>query len=110
MIFVWDGKTHIITGYTQRSGYGTIGITDASGKDINTSSNVTGLHSTVVDTQSVVTLRAGLQGTEGANITVNISTCRATGHDFLDIGTGGFNTSNYPNSTFGQPSQTKDQN
>ena len=55
MIFVWDGKTHIITGYTQRSGFGTIAITDAPGKDINTSSNVTGLHSTVVDTNSVVT-------------------------------------------------------
>ena len=110
MIFVWDGKTHIITGYTQRSGFGTIAITDAPGKDINTSSNVTGLHSTVVDTNSVVTLRVGLQGSEGANITVNISTCRATGHDFLDIGTGGFNTSNYPNSTFGAPAQAKDQN
>tara|TARA_B100000683_G_scaffold45922_1_gene42462 strand:- start:476 stop:7219 length:6744 start_codon:yes stop_codon:yes gene_type:complete len=110
MIFVWDGKTHQITGYTQRSGFGTIAITDVAGKDINTSGNVTGLHSTVVDTNSVVTLRAGLASAEGANITVNISTCRATGHDFLDIGTGGFNTSNYPNSTFGAPSQTKDQN
>ena len=110
MIFVWDGKTHQITGYTQRSGFGTIAITDVAGKEINTSSLVTGIHSTMVNTQSVVTLRAGLAASEGANITVNISTCRATGHDFLDIGTGGFNTSNYPNSTFGAPTQTKDQN
>ena len=38
-----------------------------------------------------------------AEVTVDISTCRATGHDFLDIGTGGFNTTNYPNLIFGQP-------
>ena len=109
MIFVWDGKTHKITGYTQRTGFGTIAITDVAGKEINTSSLVTGIHSTLVNTQSVVTLRVGLASGEGGNITVNISTCRATGHDFLDIGTGGFNTSNYPNSTFGAPTQTKDQ-
>ena len=109
MIFVWDGKTHQITGYTQRSGFGTIAITDVAGKEINSSSLVTGIHSTLVNTQSVVTLRAGLASTEGAEITINISTCRATGHDFLNIGTGGFNSSNYPNSTFGQATQTKDQ-
>ena len=28
---------------------------------------------------------------------------RATGHDFLDIGTGGFNTTNYPNVIYGDP-------
>jgi len=110
MIFVWDGKTHKITGYTQRSGFGTIAITDVAGKEINSSSLVTGLHSTVKNTNSVVTLRAGLPSAEGANITVNISTNRATGHDFLNIGTGGFNTSNFPNSTFGPATQTKDQN
>ena len=109
MIFVWDGKTHKITGYTQRSGFGTVTITDVAGKEINTSSLVTGIHSSLVNTQSVVTLRAGLGSGEGGNITVNISTCRATGHDFLNIGTGGFNTSNYPNSTFGEPTQVKDQ-
>ena len=109
MIFVWDGKTHQITGYTQRSGFGTIAITDVSGKEINTTSLQTGIHSTMVNSSSVVTLRAGLAATEGGEITINISTCRATGHDFLNIGTGGFNTSNYPNSTFGAATQIKDQ-
>ena len=52
MIFVWDGKTHI-TQIQQRSGFGTI-APDAPGKDINTSSNVTGLHSTVVDTHRLL--------------------------------------------------------
>lgn len=40
-------------------------------------------------------------------LTTNISTCRATSHDFLNIGTGGYNTSNYPNNIFGAPTQLK---
>lgn len=40
-------------------------------------------------------------------LTTNISTCRATSHDFLNIGTGGYNTSNYPNSIFGVPLESK---
>jgi hypothetical protein len=40
-------------------------------------------------------------------LTTNISTCRATSHDFLNIGTGGYNTSNYPNNIFGSPTELK---
>ena len=47
------------------------------------------------------TLRAGYAQNASAQITVRISTCRATGHDFLDIGTGGYITSNYPNQIYG---------
>jgi hypothetical protein len=47
------------------------------------------------------TLRMGYPATQTGQITVRISTCRATGHDFLDIGTGGFVTSNYPNQIYG---------
>ena len=47
------------------------------------------------------TLRIGYAQNAGGAITVRISTCRATGHDFLDIGTGGFVTSNYPNQIYG---------
>lgn len=54
------------------------------------------------------TLRAGLQVGEAAEITVNISTCRATGHDFLDVGSGGFNQTNYPNNLYGGPVNTPD--
>jgi len=46
-------------------------------------------------------LRAGYPANGGGQITVRISTTRATGHDFLDIGTGGFITSNYPNQIYG---------
>lgn len=48
-------------------------------------------------------IRAGLPSNAPAEITVNISTCRATSHDFLDVGSGGFNSTNYPNSLLGSP-------
>ena len=48
-------------------------------------------------------LRLGHAAGTTGQITVSISTCRATGHDFLDIGTGGYNTSNYPNVIYGSP-------
>lgn len=48
-------------------------------------------------------LKAGYAGGASGQIIVNISTCRATGHDFNQIGTGGYNTSNYPNTIFGPP-------
>ena len=48
-------------------------------------------------------LKVGYAAAAAGQIIVNISTCRATGHDFNQIGTGGYNTSNYPNTIFGPP-------
>ena len=75
--------------------------------DIDTinQTNAPGIHSPVVLGSELITLRAGLKAGSSGDVTVNISTCRATGHDFLDIGTGGFNDSNYPNVIFGEPSE-----
>ena len=56
-----------------------------------------------IRSDSDLVLRAGLPKGESANITVRISTMRATGHDFLDVGTGGYNTSNYPSKIYGNP-------
>ena len=64
-----------------------------------------GLHSTAVLGSELVTIRGGLKAGALGSVTVNISTCRATSHDFLDIGTGGFNSSNYPNVIFGEPGE-----
>ena len=106
MIFTWGGKVHVITTYTAASDgdgdFGIISFTDLY--TINPDYAGTGL---AVPARSAVgnniALKAGLQSGEAANITVNISTCRATSHDFLDIGTGGYNSSNYPDRTFGAP-------
>ena len=54
---------------------------------------------------SPIIIRAGLQDAAPAKITIQISTCRATGHDFLDIGTGSFNETNYPNVILGFPAR-----
>src|SRR6056300_946775 len=40
---------------------------------------------------------------EFIRVTTKISTMRATGHDFLNIGWGNYAASNYPNNVFGEP-------
>ncbi len=39
-------------------------------------------------------------------ITTTFSTVRATGHDFLNVGAGGYDDSNYPNNVYGPPVNT----
>lgn len=106
MSFGWAGKTHRVISYTDRGTYATVQIADLT--DVNTSGTVVGIHEPLVRGPGTenISLRCGLLANSNANITVKISTCRATGHDFLDIGSGGFNDSNYPNNIFGSPAQT----
>jgi len=40
---------------------------------------------------------------ERAYVTTTFSTVRATGHDFLEVGSGSFDASNYPHNVYGQP-------
>lgn len=112
LIFPYDGRMHLITGYSPEGtdGVGTpayITFTDlpfGSGTTLDPSldSIATGLRSPVTDVRNT-TIRCGLQTGTSAKITVRISTCRATGHDFLDVGSGGFNSTNYPNNLYGAP-------
>ena len=60
-------------------------------------------------TDSAATLRIGYPAGATAQITQRISTTRATGHDFLDIGTGGYSTTNYPYSIYGNPVLSRQQ-
>jgi hypothetical protein len=58
-----------------------------------------------------ITLRLGYPSSALGQITTKISTTRATGHDFLDIGTGGYTTTNYPSLIYGPPAiSAKDSN
>ncbi len=120
LTFAWQGRVHLITGYVVGSGPIPAHITIQSAPiaygsgtiiDPTTDPVATGLRSGFTNVEST-TLRAGLRAGENAQITVNISTCRATGHDFLDIGSGGFNSTNYPNNLLGapavSPSRTKE--
>jgi len=55
---------------------------------------------------SAVTLKSGVQsstnGAEGT-LTIRISLTRVTGHDLLEIGTGSYADTNYPNEIYGAP-------
>jgi len=101
MIFVWEGKTHQVTDYTAQVGYALIDISDVASTNINSSYSGSGLNAGIP--ASVRDLYAGLPSDATAEITIAISLCRATGHDFTQIGTGGFNDSNYPNVILGDP-------
>jgi len=118
-IVTWAGKKHYAFNY-RGVGVGNIveepgvdniyAIVDLVDYDTINQTDATGIASTVVLGSELVTLRAGLKAGATGSVTVNISTCRATGHDFLDIGTGGFNSSNYPNVIFGEPGEKKEAN
>jgi len=110
-IFGWEGQTYEVYEYVQRTGFATVKIRRYADQ-ATTQTGATGLGASLQFANFDVTLRAGLQGkvdsaltTEvtPAKITFKISTCRATGHDFLDIGTGSYNDSNYPNVVLGEP-------
>jgi hypothetical protein len=109
MIFTWNGRVHVASAYTDvtdavdgtGAAFGIITITDKY--DI-VSAGGSGLVARVDSAAgNNITLQLGLQEAEKGNVTVNISTCRATSHDFLDIGTGGYNTTNYPDRILGAP-------
>ena len=113
-VFCWDGRMHVVTGYVVAVGATPAHITIQSSPkawgagtivDPTTDPIATGIRTVFTETRSI-TLRASLQASSPGEVTVNISTCRATGHDFLDIGSGGFNTTNYPNNLLGAPTQT----
>lgn len=112
-ILSWGGKKFYVFNYrgvnasnvvvpvAEDNVYGIVDI-EETGDDIN-QVTVSGLSTPVILGSETVTLRAGLEAGSTGSVTVNISTCRATSHDFLDVGTGGFNQSNYPNVIFGLP-------
>ena len=74
---------------------------DYETENINRDYQTTGLNIAVPAQDR--TLSACLQRASTGEITIAISLLRATGHDFTQIGTGGFNDSNYPNVILGDP-------
>jgi hypothetical protein len=58
-------------------------------------------------TKDSYTFNIGYASNTGAQVTTRISTCRATGHDFCDIGTGGYSTTNIPYSIYGEPALSR---
>lgn len=111
MLVAWAGKLFRVVNYVAEAGSNSAYVTLADlglngGSVVNTPT--IGLSETLPVVQPT-NLKAGIQAGIPADITVRISTCRASGHDFLDVGSGGFVTSNYPNNLYGAPSKPKNQ-
>lgn len=96
MTFAWHGGIYRITGYassaTLGQSYAQITISPTLGSTIT---NTTGAAS--------VQLKAGLRKYAGAEITRGISILRASNHDLISLGAGGFQDSKIPSNVFGPP-------
>ena len=100
--------TSITLAYTYDPGTYGSGTTSVTKEITSASSNALGISKPFRTDQSG-TLRIGYAASTAAQITVRISTCRATGHDFLDVGTGSYSTTNYPYQIYGNPAQSRNQ-
>jgi hypothetical protein len=98
MNFVYAGRTHQIVGFTDNGG-GTATIAIDSMPVTDLTSGGVGIAQAFTANRI---LYAGIQIDTTAEITVSISLCRATGHDFTQIGLGSFNTANYPSVILGK--------
>lgn len=109
MLFAWKGAKYQVYNYREVFEGGatepTYAIVSISKVEDILNSGV-GLSVPLDLTVEQITLRVGLAANSAGDITFNISTCRATGHDFLDVGKGGYNESNFPNVIFGQAANT----
>jgi hypothetical protein len=93
--FGWEGDIYKVTGYRSPSDTGNVWgevqverYSDAAALQYEVGSN---------------SLKAGIIGNQAGGITSRISTIRATSHDMIDIGTGGYADSKIPNDLYGPP-------
>ena len=95
--------TSIVLNYPADPGLWSSSTTTTISLEITTATtSQTGI-SAAFSTVTSYTMRLGYAANEQGQITVKISTCRATGHDFLDIGTGSYTSTNYPSLIYGAP-------
>jgi hypothetical protein len=89
--FAWNGQKFKILAYRSTT------VTGQSWAEIDVDQALTSA------VKQGATLQAGLPTGSSAAITTRISLCRVTGHDFVDIGTGGYATTRIPNDLYGPP-------
>ena len=93
---VYEGTTYQITNYQSKTSLGTLYalLTVSPAFDISP-----------ISFDSQITLKAGLPVYSSfavGTLTIRISLTRVTSHDLLDIGTGSYADTNYPNEIYGQ--------
>ena len=96
--FAWKGTVHTVTSYEN---------TTATGQQYARIKFSPVLADTVIGYTDQVVLKCGAQAGMSGDITSAISTARFTGHDLLDIGTGSYADSNYPEVIYGSPANPK---
>ena len=104
-----SSTTSVTLQYAYDPGTWSVATTTTVTKEItNATSNSLGINKPF-STTGANTLRIGRATGSGAQITTRISTTRVTGHDLLDIGTGGYSTTNYPYQIYGNPAISANQ-
>jgi hypothetical protein len=98
--FGFEGEIYKITGYTPQSATGNAWAEVA----VERYSDAAALQTEVINNS----MKAGIVGNQVGGITVRISTIRATSHDMIDIGTGGYADSKIPNDLYGPPLNAPD--
>jgi hypothetical protein len=107
MIFGWGDSVYEITGYEvinpgdPENEYGRVTFRNVTTTSIENPSG--GLTQAITGVPGNFEIYAGLRSGATGDVTVNISTMRATGHDFLEIGTGSYADTNYPSNIYGPP-------
>ena len=97
-----SSQTSISLTYPYNPGTWGGGTVYATKEITNASSNQLGLGKPL-SVSSSTALRLGYQANSSGQITTQISLCRATGHDFSNVGNGGYNSSNVPTVIYGAP-------
>jgi hypothetical protein len=97
--FCWKGTLHTITAYE---------TSIQTGEDYARLTFTPAIDITMIGYAGQLVLRAGAQAGMSGDITAQISTARFTGHDLLDIGTGSYADSNYPDVIYGIAANPKD--
>ena len=93
--FGWEGDIYKITGYSSPSVTGNAWAEVA----VERYSDAAAIQYEI----SADSLKAGIVGNQVGGITSRISTVRATSHDMIDVGTGGYADSKIPNDLYGPP-------
>jgi hypothetical protein len=99
--FGYEGDTYKITGYTSATStqneWGEVAVERVS--------DSAALQYDVIYN----TMKAGIVENQPGTITVRISTLRATSHDMVDVGTGGYSDTRIPNDLYGPPRNSPNQ-
>lgn len=104
-VFGYEGYLYKITGYTSSQSLGepwdqiTIQKVDQNLNSISSGPGGNGLSADMMANNLEIGIAKGQVG----GITQRISTLRATSHDMVDIGTGGYSESKIPNDLYGPP-------